>query len=139
MDHRFDINRTMRGCGHKYTKYKICLSTTMVMCNIHGKVEQHWDAKLKKALFIKKRVFRKFFLNLILLIMKALFLTFCEPHKKKNIDPIFPKFSFACTLDTKIYFKIFLLIDSNSTIYSFPIKWQVAWHCRLVRTCRCLI
>ena len=41
MDHRFDINRTMPGCGHKYTKYKICLSTTMVMCNIHGKVEQH--------------------------------------------------------------------------------------------------
>ena len=56
--------------------------------------------------------------------MKALFLTFREPLKNINIDRIFPKFSFACTLDIKIYFKIFLLIDSNSIIYSFPIKWQ---------------
>ena len=31
--HRYDINRTRLRHGYKYTKYKMCLSMMMVMCN----------------------------------------------------------------------------------------------------------
>ena len=56
----------------------------------------------KKTLFVKKpRLFRKFFLSVISLIMIAFFLTFLK---------LFPKLSFVCTRGTKISFKIFLLI-----------------------------
>ena len=30
--HRYDINRPRLRYGHKYTKYKICLSVMMVIC-----------------------------------------------------------------------------------------------------------
>ena len=30
--HRYDIHRTRPRHGHKYTKYKICLSMMMIMC-----------------------------------------------------------------------------------------------------------
>ena len=33
---RYDINRPRRRHGHKYTKYKICLDTMMVIC-----IKQH--------------------------------------------------------------------------------------------------
>ena len=49
---RYDINRPRRRHGHKYTKYKLCLSFMMVICvnphlsniwsSIHDKVKQHW-------------------------------------------------------------------------------------------------
>ena len=31
--HRYDINRTRPRQGYKYTKYKMCLSMMMFMCN----------------------------------------------------------------------------------------------------------
>ena len=31
--HRYDINRTRSRHGHKYTKYKMCLSMMIVMCS----------------------------------------------------------------------------------------------------------
>ena len=31
--HRYDINRTRQRHGHKYTKYKMCLSMMMIMYN----------------------------------------------------------------------------------------------------------
>ena len=31
--HRYEINRTRPKHGHRYTKYKMCLSMIMVMCN----------------------------------------------------------------------------------------------------------
>ena len=31
--HRYDINKTRPRYGHKYTKYEICCSMMMVMCN----------------------------------------------------------------------------------------------------------
>ena len=56
--HRYDINRTKLTHGHKHTKYKICLSIMMVMCNkqhlsniwswSHEKVTQHWGWFEKK-------------------------------------------------------------------------------------------
>ena len=65
--HRYDINRNRPRHGHKYTKYKMCLSMRMAMCNkqhlsntlswIHEKVKQHWSWVEIKALLIKKRVF----------------------------------------------------------------------------------
>ena len=49
---RYYINRPRPRHGHKYTKYKICLSIIMVLCieqhlsnicsSIHEKVKQHW-------------------------------------------------------------------------------------------------
>ena len=64
--HRYDINRTKQTHGHKHTKYKICLSIMMVMCN-----KQHlsniwsWSLKklrstqadLKKSIAYKKSVY----------------------------------------------------------------------------------
>ena len=32
--HRYDINKARPRNGHKYAKYKMCLSMMMVMCNI---------------------------------------------------------------------------------------------------------
>ena len=56
--HAHDINRPRLRHGHKYTKYKICLTTMMVMCikqhlsnissSIHEKVQQHWGWVEKK-------------------------------------------------------------------------------------------
>ena len=31
--HRYKINRTRRRYGHMYTKYRMCLSMMMIMCN----------------------------------------------------------------------------------------------------------
>ena len=55
MDH---INRNKPRRGHKYTKYKMCLSMMMAISNkqhlnsiwnwLHGKVKQHWDWVEKK-------------------------------------------------------------------------------------------
>ena len=49
--HRYDIKRPRPRHGHKYTKYKICLSTMLVICimqhqsktstSIHEKVKQN--------------------------------------------------------------------------------------------------
>ena len=62
---RYDINWPWTRHGHKYTKYKMCLSIMMVVCikqhlsniwsSIHDKVKQHWGWVEKKALLIKKR------------------------------------------------------------------------------------
>ena len=48
---RYDMNRPSPRHGHKYTKYKMCLSIMMVICikqhlsniwsSIHKKVKQH--------------------------------------------------------------------------------------------------
>ena len=48
---RYDINRPRPRDGHKYTKYKMCLSIMMVICikqhlsnnlsSIHEKLKQH--------------------------------------------------------------------------------------------------
>ena len=56
--HGYDINRPRLRHGHKYTKYKICLTTMMVMwikqqlsnisSSVHEKVQQHWDWDEKK-------------------------------------------------------------------------------------------
>ena len=61
---RYDLNRSGPRHGHKYTKYKMCLSIMMIICikqhlsniwsSIHGKFKQHWDWVEKKALLIKK-------------------------------------------------------------------------------------
>ena len=50
--HRYDINRPWPRHGHKYIKYKKCLSMTMLVCikqqlsniwsSTHEKVRQHW-------------------------------------------------------------------------------------------------
>ena len=55
---RYYINRPKPRHGHKYTKYKICLSIIMVLCieqhlsnicsSIHEKVKQHWGWVEKK-------------------------------------------------------------------------------------------
>ena len=48
--HRYDINRPRPRHGHKYTKYKRCLSIMMAIC-----IKQHLsntEAELKKALLI---------------------------------------------------------------------------------------
>ena len=49
---QIDINRPMSRHGHKYSKYKKCLSKMMLTCikqhlsniwsSIHEKVKQHW-------------------------------------------------------------------------------------------------
>ena len=62
---RDDINWVKRRHGHKYSKYKICLSIIMVIYNkqhltniwswIHEKVEQsNTEAELKKNVAYKK-------------------------------------------------------------------------------------
>ena len=65
--HRYDINRPRSRHGHKYSKYKKCLSMMMLICikqhlsniwsSIHEKVKQHWGWVEKKALLIKKSVY----------------------------------------------------------------------------------
>ena len=67
--HRYDINRPRPTNGHKYTKYKMCLSVMMVICikehpnniwsSIHEKVKQHWGWVEKKELLIKKKACRE--------------------------------------------------------------------------------
>ena len=61
--HRYDINRPRPGDRHKYTKYKMCLSTMTVICTkqhlsniwswIHEKVQQHWGWVEKSAAYKK--------------------------------------------------------------------------------------
>ena len=58
------VNRPRPRYGHKYTKYKMCLSIMMVICikqylsniwsSIHENVEQHWGWVEKKAFLIQK-------------------------------------------------------------------------------------
>ena len=62
---KYNVNRATLRHGHKYSKYKMCLSLMMIIC-----VNQHYatfeaqlmrrstntEAELKKALRIKKRV-----------------------------------------------------------------------------------
>ena len=55
---RYDINRHRCRHGHRYSKYKMCLSIMMLICikqhlsniwsSIHGKVKQHWGWVEKK-------------------------------------------------------------------------------------------
>ena len=62
--HRYDINRPRSRHGHKYSKYKKCLSIIMLICinqqlrkiwsSIHEKVKQHWDWVEKKRRLWKK-------------------------------------------------------------------------------------
>ena len=64
--HRYDINRPGSSHGHKYSKYKRCLTVMMHICikqhlsniwsSIHEKIKQYWGWVEKKALLIKKRV-----------------------------------------------------------------------------------
>ena len=69
--HRSDINRTRARHGYKYTKYKMCLSMRMVMCNkqhlsniwswIHERKKKkinNTEAGLKKSVYKKKHVFQ---------------------------------------------------------------------------------
>ena len=61
---RYDMNRPRPRHGHRYTKYEMCLSITIVICikqhlsniwsSVHEKVKQHWGWLEKKALLIKK-------------------------------------------------------------------------------------
>ena len=56
--HRYDINRPRSRHGHKYSKYKKCLSMAIRICikqhlsntwsSIHEKVKQHWGWVEKK-------------------------------------------------------------------------------------------
>ena len=62
--YRYDINRPRPRHGHKYAKYKICLSIMMVICikkhlsniwnSIHEKVKQHWVWVEKSVAYKKK-------------------------------------------------------------------------------------
>ena len=62
--YRYDINRPRSRHGHKYSKYKNCLSMMIfigikqhlwkIWSSIHEKVEQHWSWVEKKALLTKK-------------------------------------------------------------------------------------
>ena len=64
--HRYDINGPRSKDGHKYCKYKKCLSMMMLICikhqlsniwsSIHEKVKHHWGWVEKKALLIEKSV-----------------------------------------------------------------------------------
>ena len=55
---RYDINRSRSRHGHKYSKYKKCLSVMMLICikqhlsniwnSIHENVKQHWGWVEKK-------------------------------------------------------------------------------------------
>ena len=61
---RYDINSLRLRHGHKYRKYKVCLSIMMIICIkqhlsniwswIHEIVKKHWGWVEKKALLIKK-------------------------------------------------------------------------------------
>ena len=58
--HRYDLNRPRTRHGHKYSKYKKCLSMMMLICikqhlsntcsSGHEKVKQHWDWVEKSGL-----------------------------------------------------------------------------------------
>ena len=62
--HRYGINRHRPRHGHKYSKYKKCLSMMMLICikqhlshiwgSIYEKVKQHWGWVEKKTLPIRK-------------------------------------------------------------------------------------
>ena len=66
--HRRNINKPNPRHGHKYTKYKICLSIMMVICikqhlsniwsSINEKVKQHW-CWVEKGLSYKESVYSK--------------------------------------------------------------------------------
>ena len=65
ISHRYDINRPRPRHGHKYTKYKMCLTIMMVMCikqhlsniwsSINEKVKQHWGWVEKSVTYKKTR------------------------------------------------------------------------------------
>ena len=64
--HRYDINWPRPSHGHKYTKYKMCLSIMMATCikqhlsniwsSIHEKVN-NTEAELKKSVTYKKSIY----------------------------------------------------------------------------------
>ena len=64
--HRYDISRPRSSHGHKYGKYKKCLSMMMLIwikhhlskiwSSNHEKVKQHWGSVEKKRCLWKKRV-----------------------------------------------------------------------------------
>ena len=43
--HRYDINKLRRSHGHKYTKYKTCLSMMILLCIKHATPKQHLKLK----------------------------------------------------------------------------------------------
>ena len=61
--HRYGINRLRTRHGHKYTKYKLCLSMMTVICikqylsniwsSIHEQVKEQWDWLEKKRCLYK--------------------------------------------------------------------------------------
>ena len=61
---KYDINRPRSRPGHNYTKDKMCLSITMVICfkqhlsniwsSIHEKVKQQWGWVEKRRCLLKK-------------------------------------------------------------------------------------
>ena len=64
--HRCDINRPRSRHGHKYSKYKKCLTMMMLICikqhlsNIWSSIEEklrNTEAELKKSLLIKKSAY----------------------------------------------------------------------------------
>ena len=71
--HRYDINRPRSRHGHKYSKYKKCLSMIMLLCirqrlsntwsSIHEKVKQHWGW-VKKSVAYKKKASTSFIMLL---------------------------------------------------------------------------
>ena len=64
--HRYEINRPRSRNGHKYGKYKKCLSIIMLICikqqlsniwtSVHEKVKQHWGW-VAKSVANKKSVY----------------------------------------------------------------------------------
>ena len=70
---RYVINRPSSWHGHKYSKYKKCLSMMMLICikqhlsniwsSIHEKVKQHWGWVEKKTLLIKKSMYIHIFFH----------------------------------------------------------------------------
>ena len=64
--HRYNINRPRPSHGHKYTKYKMCLSIMIATCikqhlsniwsSIHEKVD-NTEAELKKSVTYKKSIY----------------------------------------------------------------------------------
>ena len=67
--HWYDINRPKSRHGHKYTIYKMCLSTMMVICikqhlsnildSVHEKVKQRWGW-VEKSVAYKKSLYFSF-------------------------------------------------------------------------------
>ena len=63
--HRYDINRPKPRHGQKHTKYKMCLSITMVICtkqhlskiwsSVYEKLKQHWGWVEKKSVAYEKK------------------------------------------------------------------------------------